>query len=205
MKGEKIILGVVYLAVMVLGTAFPAWAGEPTDRMKETTDRILAIVKDPSLKGPEKAEQKRKLIRQIVDEVIDWEEMSRRSLGIHWRNRTEEEKKEFVGLFSKLIERTYRDKVEDYAGETVKFLGEKIDGDYAEVESKILTSKNTEIPVSYKMIKKQGRWWVYDIVIEGVSFVSNYRTQFNSILASSSFQALLKQLKTKTENAKPKP
>jgi len=213
MKGKTIIL-VAFLAAMVLsaayfapvvrGAALPAWAGGPTDRMKDTTDKIIAIVSDPAFKGPEKAEEKKKSIRAVVDEVIDWEEMSRRSLGIHWQKRTDEEKREFVRLFSLLIEKTYRDKAEDYAGEKVNYVGEKIDGDYAEVESRILTSKNTEIPVNYKMTKKQGKWWVYDIVIEGVSFVNNYRTQFNSILSSSSYPGLVKQLKAKTEKAEAK-
>ena len=223
MKGKTIIL-VAFLAAMVLSAAFfapvvrgaafpapvvqgaalPASAGGPTDRMKDTTDKIIAIVSDPAFKGPEKAEEKKKSIRAVVDEVIDWEEMSRRSLGIHWQKRTDEEKREFVRLFSLLIEKTYRDKAEDYAGEKVNYVGEKIDGDYAEVESRILTSKNTEIPVNYKMTKKQGKWWVYDIVIEGVSFVNNYRTQFNSILSSSSYPGLVKQLKAKTEKAEAK-
>jgi phospholipid transport system substrate-binding protein len=214
MKGKKMVLSAAFLAAVILGTAFtalgvlgtamPAWSGEPTERMKQTSDKVIAIVTDPGLKGPDKAEEKKNLIRDVVDDLIDWEEMSRRSLGIHWQKRTDEEKKEFVRLFSRLIEKTYRDKVEDYSGEKVNYVGEKIDGDYAEVESRILTSKNTEIPVNYKMIKKQGKWWVYDIIIEGVSFVNNYRTQFNSILASSSFQGLLKQLKTKTEKVEAK-
>jgi phospholipid transport system substrate-binding protein len=203
MKKKTIIL-VAFLAAMFLIAALPAWAGGPTDRMKETTDKIIAIVSDPALKGPDKAEAKKSSIRDVVDDVIDWEEMSRRSLGIHWQKRTDEEKKEFVRLFSQLIEKTYRDKVEDYSGERVNYVGERIDGDYAEVESRIVTSKNTEIPVNYKMSRKQGKWWVYDIVIEGVSFVNNYRTQFNSILASSSYPGLVKQLKAKTEKVETK-
>jgi phospholipid transport system substrate-binding protein len=199
-----VVRGAAFLTAMFLSAAMPAWAGVPTDRMKQTTDKIIAIVSDPALKGPEKAEERKNTIRNVVDEVIDWEEMSRRSLGIHWQKRTDEEKREFVRLFSRLIERTYRDKVEDYAGEKVNYVGEKIDGDYAEVESRILTSKNTEIPVNYKMTKKQGTWWVYDIVIEGVSFVNNYRTQFNSILASSSYPGLVKQLKEKIEKVEAK-
>ena len=199
-----VVQGAALLAPVVQGVALPAWAGGPTDRMKDTTDKIIAIVSDPAFKGPDKADAKKNSIRNVVDEVIDWEEMSRRSLGIHWQKRTDEEKREFVRLFSLLIEKTYRDKAEDYAGEKVNYVGEKIDGDYAEVESRILTSKNTEIPVNYKMTKKQGKWWVYDIVIEGVSFVNNYRTQFNSILASSSYPGLVKQLKAKTEKAEAK-
>ena len=200
MKGKRIYL-TACLAAVLMSTSFPAWAEGPMERVKQTTDKIIAIASDPALAGPQKAEEKKNAIRRVVDEVIDWEEMSRRALGIHWKKRTDEEKKEFVRVFSLLIERTYRDKVEDYAGEKVNYLGDKIDGDYAEVASKVVTSKNIEIPVNYKMSKKQGRWWVYDIVIEGVSFVNNYRTQFNGILASSSYQDLVKQLREKTEKA----
>jgi phospholipid transport system substrate-binding protein len=199
-----VVQGAAFPAPVVRGAALPASAGGPTERMKDTTDKIIAIVSDPAFKGPEKAEEKKNSIRNVVDEMIDWEEMSRRSLGIHWQKRTDEEKREFVRLFSRLIEKTYRDKAEDYAGEKVNYVGEKIDGDYSEVESRILTSKNTEIPVNYKMTRKQGKWWVYDIVIEGVSFVNNYRTQFNSILASSSYPGLVKQLKAKTEKVEAK-
>jgi phospholipid transport system substrate-binding protein len=200
MKAKRIYL-TACLAAVLISTSFPAWAEGPGERVKQTTDKVIAIAGDPALKGPEKAEQKKNAIRRVVDEVIDWEEMSRRALGIHWKKRTEDEKKEFIRIFSQLIERTYRDKVEDYAGEKVNYLGDKIDGDYAEVASKVVTSKNIEIPVNYKMTRKQGKWWVYDIVIEGVSFVNNYRTQFNGILASSPYPELVRQLKEKTEKA----
>jgi phospholipid transport system substrate-binding protein len=200
MKGRGICL-VACLTAVLMGASFPAWAEAPMERVKQITDKVIAIASDPALKGPHKAEEKKNSIRRVVDEVIDWEEMSRRALGIHWQKRTEEEKKEFVRVFSQLIERTYRDKVEDYSGEKVNYLGDKIDGDYAEVVSKVVTSKNIEIPVNYKMTKKQGKWWVYDIVIEGVSFVNNYRTQFNGILASSPYPVLVKQLKEKVEKA----
>jgi phospholipid transport system substrate-binding protein len=182
--------------------ALHAWAGVPTEKIKETSDKIISIVSDPTLKDPAKKKEKRTLIRSAVDEMCDWEEMSRRSLGRHWSKRTDQEKKEFVHLFGQLIERTYIDKVEGYSGERVNYLGEKIDGDYAEVDVKVVTTKNTEIPVVYKLRKKDGGWWVYDLVIEGVSFVLNYRTQFSEILASGSFQELIKKLREKIE-AKP--
>jgi phospholipid transport system substrate-binding protein len=124
--------------------------------------------------------------------------MSRRSLGRHWAQRSEQEKKEFVRLFGQLLERTYIDKVEGYSGEKVNYLGERVDGDYAEVEVKIVTKKNTEIMVLYKLRTRDQKWWVYDMVIEGVSLVNNYRTQFTDILAKSSFEGLMKKLKEKT-------
>jgi len=184
--------------MMAFSWAFPAWAGVPTEKVKETADKIIAIVSDPSLKDPAKAAQRRERIRRTVDELCDWEEMSRRSLGRHWAQRTEQEKKEFVHLFGQLLERTYIDKVEGYSGEKVIYLGERVDGDYAEVDVKVVTNKNTEIPVIYRMRAKDQKWWVYDMVIEGVSLVNNYRTQFSDIMAKSSFEGLMKKLREKS-------
>jgi phospholipid transport system substrate-binding protein len=188
----------VFITMLVLNWAFPAWAGVPTDKVKETTDKILAIVSDPALKEPAKEKQRRERIRRTVDELCDWDEMSRRSLGKHWAQRSEQEKKEFVHLFGQLLERTYMDKVEGYSGEKVNYVGERLDGDYAEVDVKIVTKQNTEIPVLYKMRTRDQKWRVYDIVIEGVSLVNNYRTQFNDILAKSSFEGLIKKLREKS-------
>ncbi len=184
--------------MMAFSWSFTAWAGVPTEKVKETADKIIAIVSDPSLKDPAKAAQRRERIRRTVDELCDWEEMSRRSLGRHWAQRTEQEKKEFVHLFGQLLERTYVDKVEGYSGEKVNYLGERVDGDYAEVDVKVVTNKNTEIPVIYRMRAKDQKWWVYDMVIEGVSLVNNYRTQFSDIMAKSSFEGLMKKLREKS-------
>jgi phospholipid transport system substrate-binding protein len=195
---RETLVRVVFIVILVMGCAFPAWAGVPTEKVKETADKIIAIVGDPSLKDPAKVTQRRERIRRTVDELCDWEEMSRRSLGRHWAQRTEQEKKEFVHLFGQLLERTYIDKVEGYSGEKVNYLGERVDGDYAEVDVKIVTNKNTEIPVIYRLRAKDQRWWVYDMVIEGVSLVNNYRTQFSDILAKSSFEGLMKKLREKS-------
>jgi phospholipid transport system substrate-binding protein len=191
------VLGVVFIVMLVVSWAFPAWAGVPTEKVKETADKIILIVSDPVLKDQAKAAERRELIRKAVDDLCDWEEMSRRSLGRHWAQRSEQEKKEFVSLFGKLLERTYVDKVEGYSGEKVNYTGEKVDGDYAEVDVKIVTNKNTEIPVVYRMRAKGEKWWVYDMVIEGVSLVNNYRTQFSDMLAKSSYEGLVKKLKEK--------
>jgi len=191
-------IGITLLALWAVCGFDPVWAGVPTEKVKETTDKILAIVSDPALKDPAKEAQRRECIRKAVDELCDWEEMSRRSLGRHWAQRSEQEKKEFVRLFGQLLERTYIDKVESYSGEKVNYLGERVDGDYAEVEVKIVTKKNTEILVLYKLRARDQKWWVYDMVIEGVSLVNNYRTQFTDILAKSSFEGLMKKLREKT-------
>ena len=195
MKRRSFLLWLVTVFLLT-GVSLSASAGTPTELIKETTDKIISILTDPDLKG--QPEKRRSLIRKAADEIFDWEEMSRRSLGHHWRKINEEERKTFVELFSQLLERTYMEKVEDYSGEKVSYLGgEKVEGDYATVEMKVLTSKNTEIPVVNKMKRTDGKWMVYDVAIEGVSLVNNYRTQFNSILSKSSFSELLDMLRKK--------
>jgi phospholipid transport system substrate-binding protein len=154
-------------------------------------------VTDPDLKGPEKEEKRRGLIREAVDERFDWKEMSQRALARHWRKLNDVQKQEFINLFGELLERTYLNRVEDYSGEQVTYVNEVIDGEYALVEVKILTTKGTEIPVKYKLRKKGGEWRVYDIAIEGVSLVNNYRVQFNDIITKSSYEELVKKLQEK--------
>jgi phospholipid transport system substrate-binding protein len=183
--------------LLVVGIAVPASAGEPTEQIKQTTDKILSVVKDPALKAPSRAQERRKAIRKVVDDRFDWEEMARRSLGRHWAQRTAEGKKEFIRLFSDLVERTYMGKVENYSGEKVRYEGETIDGDHAVVKVIIMTQKNKDISVDYRLQKEGNEWLVYDVSIEGVSLINNYRTQFNSIILQSSFEDLLKKLKAK--------
>ena len=187
----------VMCLVLVAGGATLAWAGEPTEKIKATTDKILGVVRDPALKGAAKEKERRALIRKAVDERFDWNEMARRSLARHWEGRTEEEKKEFVPLYADLVDRAYMSKVEGYSGEKVKYEGETVDGDYATVNVRIMTQKGQEISVEYRLRKKGNDWLIYDVSIEGVSLVNNYRTQFNSIISQSSYASLVKQLKAK--------
>ncbi len=186
--------------LFVLGITADGLAGEPLEKIRQTTDKILSILADPSLKNTSKAQERRRRIRQAVDERFDWAEMARRSLAIHWAKRTASDKKEFVRLFSDLTERTYMDKVEGYSGEKVQYEGDSIDGDYAIVRVKIVTKKNKDIPVQYRLRKEGEDWRVYDVSIEGVSLVNNYRTQFNSIILQSSYENLVKKLRDKVES-----
>jgi len=185
--------------ILILGITVPGLAGDPTEKIRQTTNKILSIVSDPAFKDPSKAKEKKKLIRRAVDECFDWEEMARRSLARHWAQRTAEEKKEFDRLFAELLERTYMSKVEGYSGEKVRYERETIDGDYAVVKVKILTQKSKDIPVEYRLKKEENDWLVYDVSIEGVSLVNNYRTQFNSIILQSSYENLVKKLREKVE------
>jgi phospholipid transport system substrate-binding protein len=195
----KRLLRIVFFLLIVVSAASAAVAGEPTENIRETTDKIIAVVTDPGLKEADKAQEKARQIRNVVDERFDWEEMSMRTLARHWKDRTQDEREEFVDLFGKLLERTYLDKVEGYSGEKVLYVDEKVEGDYGLVTVKIVTKQETEIQVEYRMRKKGGEWLVYDISIEGVSLVNNYRKQFHSIMTRSSYKNLIDKLRSKVE------
>lgn len=203
----KFFLAGIFFFVLVFAVSTLSQAGEPTETIRKTADRIIAIVSDPELQTSgkdadekdSKAKKRNRMIREVVDEQFDWEEFSRRTLARHWRDRTEEEKKEFIVLFGKLLERTYLDKVEGYSGEKVIYLDEKVDRDYAIVNVKIITEKEMEIPVKYRLKKKGNKWFVYDVIIEGVSLVNNYRTQFNSIIVRYKYKGLVNRLRAKVE------
>jgi phospholipid transport system substrate-binding protein len=178
---------------------FASWtyAGVPTDQMRLTINSVLNILKNQELEKPEQKKEKREAIRKIIGDRFDFKEMTKRSLALHWRGRSKEERKEFVALFSNLLEKTYIDKIETYENELILYIDEMIDGKYAVVRTKVITKKQVEIPIDYKLLKKVDTWLVYDIVIEGVSLVNNYRTQFNKIIRTSSYEELVEKLKDK--------
>jgi len=185
--------------VLAAETASGGTAPGPQDQIRQSTDQILAILKDPAFKAPDKKAERRKKIEGVVDERFNWPDMAQRSLGIHWRKRTDQEKKDFVPLYTELVRDTYMTKIEGYSGEQVHYGGEQVDGDYARVSVRIVTAKNTEIPVIYSLKKSGDQWLVYDVAVEGVRLVNNYRTQFNSMLTSMSWPEFLQKLKTKVE------
>ncbi|MEW6002698.1 MAG: ABC transporter substrate-binding protein [Nitrospirota bacterium] len=176
-----------------------AYAGTPTDQVKQTVDKVLDILKNKELRKPEKAGERRTSIRKVIDERFDFEEMAKRTLALHWRKRTPEEMKEFVSLFSDLLERSYIKKIESYTDEKISYVGENIEGEYAVVKTKVVTKRNVEIPIDYRLLKKGSGWEVYDVVIEGVSLINNYRTQFNKIIRTYSYEELVKRMKNKQE------
>ena len=187
----------IFLFLLIFGLAAPAQAGEPTEQMKLTIDKIIDIINDPALKDPAKDEERRTRMRRVANERFDWREMARRSLAKHWQKRTDEEKREFVPLFTDLLEQAYMNRIENYSGDKVSYDDEKIKGKYSLVKVRIYTSKQTEIPVVYRLRKKGSQWLIYDLSIEGVSLVSNYRKQFDSVILSSSYGVLVEKLKEK--------
>ncbi len=196
----KKLIYAVMPALLVVIMAQAAFAGAPTERVKTAADRVIDVLKNPKLKGPAHERARRAQIMKLAETVFDFREMAKRSLAIFWRQRTPQEKNEFVKLFSDLLERSYINRIEGYTNEKIIYTGEKIDGDYATVDSDIITKRNEKIPVNYRLINKNGKWWVYDIVIEHVSLVNNYRVQFNKIIRSSSYEDLVKKMKTKQES-----
>jgi len=199
---KKILASVMTLFFLsLLYTPSTAVAGPVTERIRATIDSALGVLRDPAMQGASHRKERRVRIRAAIEDTIDFTEMSRRSLGLNWRKRTTAERKEFTALFSDVLENSYISKIEKQTDEKVLYLSERINKKHTKalVKTKVLTSKGTEIPISYRMMKKDGRWVAYDIVIEGVSLVSNYRTQFGKIITRSSYEDLVKSLRKKVE------
>jgi len=193
---------VVVATVLLMGIAADrAQAGEATEAMRATIGEVLRILGDKDLKQPSKANERRQLLEKAVGERFDYQEMSRRSMGAPWANLSEKDKQEFVSLFQTLLVNTYADKIESYSGEGVQYVNERNEKEYAEVRTKVLTGK-TEIPLDYRLLYKGSDWRVYDVVVDGVSLVNNYRGQFSKILRNGSYADLVEQLRKKSEKIK---
>jgi phospholipid transport system substrate-binding protein len=191
---------VLALALVVVAVA-PALAGAPTDQLKTYTEQVLKILEDPALKAEDKKEQRRAAVRKVAVDVFDVEETAKRALGRHWQGRTPDERREFVDLFADLLERTYISKIDLYGGEKVRFSNETIDDDRAIVRGKVVTRRGTEVPVEARMLKRGDRWLMYDILLENISLVGNYRAQFDQIIRTSSYGDLVKRLRDKRIDA----
>jgi len=193
---KLILLAITFLLCM------PAFAVQArasvTDEVKKTVDEVVRIVSDPKLSQPQMERERRAQLKKAIGAIFDYGEMAQRSMGRHWKDRTPAEKKEFVSLFETLLENSYAGKIESYHNEKIVYLKETVEGNYAEVRSKVITPKRDEYSLDYRLLDKNGKWWVYDVVIEGVSLVSNYRGQFSRIIANQGYPALVKKLRTKS-------
>jgi phospholipid transport system substrate-binding protein len=200
MKSLRALALLVALAVVVVPVAAgEAAAAEPTAQLRAQIDRVLKVLEDPNLKPPEKAKERRAAMRGVANDIFDFTETSKRALGRHWAARTPAEREQFVQLFADVLERSYISKVELYGGETIEYAGDTVDGDQAAVNTRIVTRQGLRVPIQYRMQRKGERWLVYDVVIEGVSLVANYRSQFYKIIQTSSFEELVKKMKTRQE------
>jgi len=178
-------------ALVALAVAAPASAGPPTDQVRQYTDQVQKILEDPALRSADK----RAAVRKVAVEVFDVNETARRALGPHWQTRTPGERNEFTQLFADLLERTYISKIDLYRGERLRYTSENVDGEFAIVRAKVITNKGVEVPVEARMLKRGEHWLIYDIAIENVSLISNYRTQFDRIIRTASFGELVRRLK----------
>jgi phospholipid transport system substrate-binding protein len=178
-------------------------AGVPTDQVRQTADRVLSVLQDSRLKSADKQKERRDQIRQIVASRFDFAEMAKRSLGSNWQKVNNDEQRQFVELFTELLEKSYADQIESYDGEKIVYGRENVSQDQADVDTKILTKKGEQIAVNYKLRSAGNDWKVYDVVIENISLVNNFRSQFNRILANASFAELLKKLQSKSVEIKP--
>lgn len=187
----------VGMAFGIALAATAAWAGPATDEVKASVDRVLTIVQDPELRKPQNAERRRGRIREVARQVFDFDEMAKRALARHWAAQTPEQRKRFAGLFADLLEASYVSKIEAYGGEKIVYLPESADGDTVTVRSKLVTKAGTEVPIDYKLQKKGDHYQAVDVVIENVSLVSNYRTQFNKLITQSGYDGLVKKMEQK--------
>jgi phospholipid transport system substrate-binding protein len=191
------------LLILVLG-AGEAGAGMPTDQIKATVDKALTVLRDPRFKPPANLNDRRDQLRQILFARFDFTEMAKRALGANWRRRTPQEQEEFVRLFTDVLERAYAGIIESYTDEKIVYVSERIDGNYADVVSKIMTAKGEEYSINYKAHLVSNEWKVYDVIAENISLVNNYRSQFNRVISHSSYEDLVGRLRTKVEFVSPK-
>ena len=189
------------LLLTLLFLSASAHAGVPTEQIKGTVDKAVLVLKDPRLKPAAKTKERREQLRQILFARFDFTEMAKRALGSNWRRRTPQEQEEFVRLFTEILERAYADIIESYTDEKIIYLNERVEGGFADVGSKILTSRGEEYSVNYKAHLVSNEWKVYDVIAENISLVNNFRSQFNRVIANSSYEELLRRLRDKAEFA----
>ena len=184
------------MMAVLLAAAGTATAAGPTETVQTAVQRVSASQSGPAAKTLSTAER-RADIRKITDTLFDFKDMSERSLGSAWTQASPAHQQEFVRLFSALIANAYLSRIEQFAGEPFTYVGEKIDGEEASVQSRVVTSKGSELGLDYRMYRSNGRWAVYDIYVDGISLVGSYKAQFSRIIQRGSFAELLKQLRQK--------
>lgn len=196
MRKTLILCGISLVAFSPLSVA----DNGPTAQVKSTIDRVLEILKDPTLKSPNMEKARGTQLKKVIFARFDFHEMAKRSLGVHWRKRTPQERKEFVKLYADLLELSYRRKIERYVDEKILYTKEQVDEKFGLVTTEIVSEKeDVDIPIEYKVIRLGDEWKVYDVVIDGISLVSNYRNQFNRIIRRSSYAELVKKMRIKQE------
>jgi phospholipid transport system substrate-binding protein len=191
---------VAFIFVSCLSFVASAQAGEPLEVVRSTVEKAIQILKDPRLQAKDKKTERIDRLREVLNPIFDYDEMSKRALGTHWRRRTPAEQEEFIILFRDFLERTYSDKIDLYGGERVLVGRETMDGEFAQVETTIISPKGEELAVIYKLRRGNNQWKVYDAVVENISLVNNYRSQFDRVISSASYEELIKRLREKLDS-----
>jgi phospholipid transport system substrate-binding protein len=190
------------LSAVWLSAVGAATAGEPTDVVRQITDQVLKILEDPQFQAPNRQAERQERLHKIAEQAFDWQEMARRALAVHWRERTPQEQQEFVKLFRDLVEGTYINRLESAIQEKreIQYVGEQVDGSRATVKTNVVTRRNQQVPLEYRLHQVNGRWQIYDVLVEGISLVNNYRSQFNRIITSSSYNELVQKMRNRQGN-----
>jgi phospholipid transport system substrate-binding protein len=192
---RKRLIGLILLTL--LQVSFPAFAGVPLDTVKANVNGVIEVLRDPKLQGESGTKVKEQRIATAAEKLFDFVELSKRTLGLNWNKFTQDQRKEFVELFKSILKDAYVEKITAYTNEQVNFTKEvPLSEDTVEVQSDIV-AKSGQVPIYYRVIKKDSEWKVYDVVIEGVSLVSNYSTQFREILANNPPEKVLETLRKK--------
>jgi len=199
LRSNRNLLSVFNLALAILLLSASAHAGLATEQIKATVDKALVVLRDPKLKPAAKLKDRREQLKQILFARFDFTEMAKRSLGAAWRRRTPQEQEEFVRLFTDVLERAYADIIESYSDEKIVYLNERLDAEYADVNSKIFTDKGQEYTINYKARLVGSEWKVYDVVAENISLVNNYRSQFTRVISKDSYEELVRRLKDRSD------
>ena len=201
MRPRQLVASVVSTGAILILVNQGAHAGAPTEELRGHVDQVIKILQRPDLQGEGKTIERQTAVRKVANDIFDFQETAKRSLGRHWQERTPAEREEFTRLFADLLEHAYIAKITRYNGENVNYVGESVDGDQATVRTKILTKQGSQVPVDYRLLRQGAPWRVYDVIIEGVSLTANYRTQFNKIIQTSSFNDLVARLKAREFSA----
>jgi phospholipid transport system substrate-binding protein len=188
----------ISLIAMLVFKALPVLAGAPTDEIRTAIDQGVQILKSAKLDSSKQRAQIIDQLRDIVYTRFDFEEMAKRSLGSHWRRLNPQQQKEFVTAFTELLETTYADKIDLYEGQQVEYVGETIDKNYAEVNTRVVGKNRETYSVDYRLHQVGGKWKIYDVVAENISLVNNYRSQFNRVVVNSSVEELIRRIKQKS-------
>ena len=183
-------------ALALIAAAAPsATAGPGIDTLRPAIDQVLRILDDPALKGPGRARERQAALRTVMESIVDFPDAGRRALSVHWQARTEAEREEFVILFKDLVTYSYIVTMEASAGQRVVYVGEAEHDGITSVLTRIEPRQGSPVPVEYRMHQRGPRWLVYDVIVEGVSLVANYRAQFNTIVRTSSYAELIHRIR----------